>query len=553
VIDKRLSNIKKEYDVIIIGGGIYGATLLREAALKGLSAILLEKGDFGSATSANSLKIIHSGLRYLQKFDIRRIRESARELNFLVQMAPHLVQPIPCIIPTYRQLNRSKLALSFALKLYELISSSRLKNKKEPDLSGRIISRKELRNLIPVSRPAGITGGALWYDALNYNSERLVLTFILSALARGADAFNYLACQKLIVRNERAIGVKAYDQLQNQEVEVYSKFVVNTTGPWINQIDQHLYSPQDPTQFHFAKAVNLIIPRTLSDCAFGIKAAVPADDCSSRNRFLFFVPWRGATMIGTWYFGHHSTAEDIMLSENEFDRCLRQINQVSPDSCISGQEISFVHLGLVPVDLSSNKKDFKLKNHHCLIEHGRHGGPDRLLSVLGVKYTTARSVSAKTIDLISEKLNRKLNSHDVGNQPLAGGDIENIATFIEEKKENNTHKLTDETVQHLALNYGTTFKNIETLITDNPELGELIPGSDESIVAELSYCMKNEFVFHLSDLLLRRTGIGSLKKPKDETINFCANFMAQELGWTEPQKNKEISSLTRFYDRISSN
>ena len=343
----------------------------------------------------------------------------------------------------------------------------------------------------------------------------------------------------------------ARDQLLGHELEIYGKLVVNATGPWINQFNKHCYSIHDSTQFHFIKAVNLIIPRTISNCAFGLKATEPLDDYLYSNRFLFFVPWRGATMIGTWYFDHYSTADGLKLSESEFEQCLKQINQILPDVGVTAEDISFIHLGLVPVDIGLNKRDCKLKKHHCLIEHERYGGPDKLLSVLGVKYTTARSVAAQAIDLISKKLDRKLNSVNVGNQPLAGGDIENIIAFIEEKKEKNTNKLTEETVRHLSLTYGTALNKIEELITADPELGEFIPGSDEAIKAELPYCTRNEFVFHLSDLLFRRTGIGSVQKPKDETINFCADFLAAELGWSDAQKQDEINAVRRYYNRTS--
>jgi glycerol-3-phosphate dehydrogenase len=133
---------------------------------------------------------------------------------------------------------------------------------------------------------------------------------------------------------------------------------------------------------------------------------------------------------------------------------------------------------------------------------------------------------------------------------LVGGEINNIDKFILEKKKNNHHKLTDETVTHLALNYGTNYDNIEKLISNNSELGELIPGSDEAIKAEIHYCIGKEFVYHLSDFILRRTGIGSVKKPEDETVNFCADLMAKEMGWSELQKKEEINYLFEFYKRI---
>jgi glycerol-3-phosphate dehydrogenase len=551
----RLKNIKNEYDLIIVGGGIYGATLLWEATLRGLSAILVEKNDFCSATSANSLKIIHGGLRYLQSFDLKRIRESANEQNRLLKIAPHLIQPLPCIIPTYQQPKNGKLAMFAAFKMYELICAGNKNYNNESIPSGKILSKNKLHPLIPALNLSDITGCALWYDALNYNSERLALEFILSAVEYGADAFNYLEFQDFILRKGCAIGIQGYDKLTHQKIEVLGKLIVNAAGPWVNNICRQISSNPKAGQFQFAKAINLVIPRSLSDKAFGLKdTALPVDDYYQPNRFLFFVPWRGATMIGTWYFEQNSTSpDDVALTEAEYIRCIGQIQRLIPDADVQEDEVCFVHSGLVPIDLDDRNRKFEIKGQYSLIDHQRHGGPDGLISVLGVKYTTARNVAAKTADLVLKKVKHKLNKYDTGNKTLAGGEIKNIDKFIQEKKKNNYHKLTDETITHLALNYGINSDDIEKLISNNSELGELIPGSDEAIKAELPYCLEKEFVHHLPDFILRRTGIGSVKKPEEEAINYCADFMSKERGWSESQKQSEIESLLNFYNRFPLN
>ena len=551
----RLKNIKKEYDLIIIGGGIYGATLLWEATLKGLSAILIEKGDFCNATSANSLKIIHGGLRYLQQFDLMRIRESSKELHTLMNIAPHLVQPLPCIIPTYRQLNKSKLAFRFAFKLHDLISFNRnIKIDPEKQIpSGKVVSINELHNLIPELELSGITGGALWYDAQDYNSERLVLSFIISAYNRGADAFNYMEMRNLIIRKGHVIGIKAYDILSRQELEIYGKITVNTTGPWMNRFNEHININHKESQSPFAKAVNIIIPRSFSDCAFGLKSIAKVDDNAQYNRFIFFVPWRGATMIGTWYFWHHTSPDDITLKPNEFSACMSEIQNIFPNANITSDEVCFLHLGVVPVERNSAKEKFLIKRHHSLIDHSRTGGPDNVISVLGVKYTTARNVAVKTVDFVSKKLGKKLNSSNSEPDHLIGGDIKCFDEFLQIKKASNYHTLTDRTIQHLAMNYGTKYEEIIELISDNKELGELVPGSEEAIKAELLYSIKKEFAYTLSDLLLRRTDIGSLGKPNDETINFCAAFMGKEMGWSGSEQQDQIESLLKVYKRLSKN
>ena len=545
----RFKNIRKEYDLIIIGGGIYGATLLWEATLRGLSAILVEKNDFCSATSANSLKIIHGGLRYLQSFNLRRIRESATEQNCLLKIASHLVQPLPCIIPTYKHAKSSKLAMFAAFKLYKLIcvGNENFGHKSAP--SGVILSKEKFYSLVPISKLSNITGGALWYDALMYNSERLALEFILSSIEYGAEAFNYIEFRDLIMEKGYVTGIKAFDNISLQKIEVCGKLVVNASGPWISDVCDGISEKQKKQQFHFAKAVNLIILRKISDYAFGLKdPSPPVDDYFQSNRFLFFVPWREATIIGTWYFKNNSVNEEVALTESEYARCIVQIRRLVPELDIQEAELCFVHTGLVPIDIDVNSRKFELKGNYSINDHQRSGGPDGFISVLGVKYTTARNVAANTADLVLKKLKKNLYKNDSKNKTLAGGEIKNIEKFIQGNMINNRHKLSNETVRHLTHNYGKNYYEILNLITGNSELGERIPGSDEAIKAELPYCLKKESVYHLSDFILRRTGIGSVRKPKDETINFCADFMAKEMDWSASQKIKEINDLLKFYN-----
>ena len=185
-----------------------------------------------------------------------------------------------------------------------------------------------------------------------------------------------------------------------------------------------------------------------------------------------------------------------------------------------------------------------------MIDHNLHGGPDGVISVLGVKYTTARCVAVETIKYVSKKLGKDINSSKFKIAHLIGGDTESFDNFLQTKKENNEHNLSDKTIKHLSLNYGTRYNDIVDLISENNELGELIPGSDEAIKAELRYCIRNEFTYKLPDLLLRRTDIGSLKKPSDETINFCANFMGKDIGWSDSEKQNQKNLLLKFYNRF---
>jgi glycerol-3-phosphate dehydrogenase len=553
MISNRFKSLKQEYDVIIIGGGIYGATLLWELTSKGFTAVLVEKDDFGSATSANSLKIIHGGLRYLQTLDFRRIRESYKEQKYLLNAAPHLIQPLACIMPTFSHITNSRWAMELALKTYELVclNPSGYKGKSLP--AGKTFSNRQLHRLLPFLEHQDTSGGALWYDALNYNSERLTLKFILSACKLGADAFNYLEFRNFILHKDTAKGIRAYDKLSRQHIDVRAKCIVNAAGPWINSILQKIGPDKRGQHFQFAKAINIIIPRQLSDFAFALRdERPPVDDYAKPNRFFFFVPWREATMIGTWYFAHDGSPDEIALSQNEASRCIQQINYLLPDAKIREDEICFVHKGLVPIETDRTYQKLNLKNHFCLIDHDLQGGPRGVISVLGVKYTTARNVATKIADRILKKYDRIFSNHDVEISFIGDNSINDFQYFIQEKSRNNPFNLEEATVRHLALNFGNDYSSIENLLSENIEHGNRIPGSEEAIIAELLFCIKNERICHLSDLLIRRTDIGSLKKPKTVTIEFCAALLAKEMDWDETRKVEEIDALNDFYDGMVS-
>lgn len=549
----RFDTLKQEYDVIIIGGGIYGATLLWELTSKGFATVLVEKGDFGSATSANSLKIIHGGLRYLQSMDVKRIRESYNEQKYLLNVAPHLIHPLACIIPTSSNITNSRWAMELALKAYELVCLDPGGNKGKSLPAGKTFSNRQLHRLLPFLQRQYTSGGALWYDALNYNSERLTLDFILSACKSGADAFNYLEFKNFILQKDTAKGIRAYDKLSMQHIDIRAKYIVNAAGPWIHSILQHIEPQKRSEHFQFAKAINIIIQRPLSEFAFALRDhRPPVDDYAKPDRFFFFVPWREATMIGTWYFAHGGSPDEISLTQNEASRCIQQINYLLPGAKIQEDEICFVHKGLVPTEKGHPHEKINLKNHFCLIDHDLKGAPRGIISLLGVKYTTARNVATKIVDLISKKCGRQLDRHRAEIPFKGNRKTIDFQSFIKEKRRNNPFNFEEATVRHLAFNFGNDYDSIENLLAENIELGRRIPGSDEAIIAELLFCIKHERVCHLSDLLIRRTDIGSLKKPKSETIEFCASLLAKEMDWNETRRLEEIGALNEFYDKMVS-
>lgn len=539
--------------MIILGGGIYGAALLREAVLRGLSAVLIEKGDFGSGTSANSLKVIHGGIRYLQTLDIKRVFDSAMERKILMKIAPHLVHPMPCITPTFRNVKDSKLLFYMGFMMNDIISFNRNKGSATDKTipSCKIVSAKECVRAIPGIDPSDITGGAMWYDAQVYNSERLVLSFILAAQRLGADAFNYLALEEIIIRENRVVGIIARDRLNDQLVEIEGKMTVNATGPSINQVSEKLKVKSSAVkQIGFAKAVNFIVPKSLSSYAIGLRNRKTRRNKKEASRLLFFAPWRDTTIIGTWYFPEATPPDELYLTEEELQICMEDVQKVYPGAAIKPDEISFMHIGRVPTTNPIPAEHLKIAENYQFIDHSLNGGPHGIVSVLGVKYTTARNVAERAIRLISKKLNLKLNPKSSTHVPLNDGDMPNYNSFLQMIQAKNLHYLSPKIIKHIVNCYGTQSEAIMQMISDNRQLVELVPGSDEVIKAEVAYSVNNEMVYTLSDLLLRRTDIGSSKKPERATIQYCADFLADKSGWSTIKKQQEIEVFLNNYKWI---
>jgi glycerol-3-phosphate dehydrogenase len=265
----------REFDVCIIGAGIYGATAAWEAASRGLSVALIDRGDFGGFTSANSLKTVHGGLRYLQTLDVARVRESVRERRTLLKIAPHLVSPLLCVMPTYGILMKSKWIMRFGMLANDILSFDRNRGL-DPDRripAGRVISKQDCLGLALGIDGTKVTGGALWSDAQMASSERLLLSFILSAVQAGAVAVNYAEASGFLLSRNRIHGVRVKDRMTGLEMEVKSKVVLNAAGGFVDKVLTSAIPGIIRKKIKLSTAMNLVInKRLLPGCAAGVRA-----------------------------------------------------------------------------------------------------------------------------------------------------------------------------------------------------------------------------------------------------------------------------------------
>lgn len=548
---RDLINLTKNvYDLLIIGGGIYGACVAWDASLRGLSVALVEKTDFGSATSANSLKMIHGGLRYLQQADFKRMRESICERRTLMQIAPHLVHPLPVVIPTYGHGIRGKEVLSLALAINDAIGCdrNRLADPQKHIPQGRVISRRECLQMLPGIHPEGLAGGAIFYDAQVYNSERLLLSFLRSAEQVGADIANYVEVTRFHQEENCVTGVKAKDLLTGNQLDIRAKTVVNTSGPWINHILNLVNGRQPNKSVAFGKAINLVTRQLFENYAVGIAGQNNYQDSDALinkgSNLLFIAPWRGKSLIGTAYTVCNEDPDNFEVTEKEIQDFLNQINQAYPAASLAREEVTFVHGGLLPRSGSCHKSRNVQSKHYQIYDY-RDQGLQGLISVVGVKYTTARHVAEKVVDWVFRSWGQKHPKSVSSVTPLHGGQISQFAAFLQAEIEKHPYGLADEEVRRLVYNYGSAYQEVLQYFDKHTDRRRTL--TDTFLRAEVLHGVREEMAQRLSDVVFRRTELGSAGHPGNEALKTCADIMSTELGWSPARTQQELQEVNKVF------
>jgi glycerol-3-phosphate dehydrogenase len=559
MLERSLSELaNRDFDVVIVGGGIFGVCAAWDAALRNLSVAIVERCDFGGGASAHSYKIVHGGIRYLQHADLVRIRQSCHERSSLLRVAPHLVQPLPIVIPTYGHGKNGKTFLAAGLLAYDFLTLDRNRGVRSPDRRiprGRLLTREEVLDLFPGLKRENLTGGALFCDGQMYNPTRLTISFLRSAVARGAVAANYVEAVNLLRSENRVTGIQTVDRMTGETFPIHGKVVLNAAGPWAeNLLAKGPGIGLKPKGTYSRDACFVVQRQFAHDHALAVQGRTHDPDAilSRDARHLFVVPWRNYSLIGVWHKVYDGDPDQVKLTELELQEFIDEINWAYPDFDLKLDDVLMWNAGLVPfgenapdaVHLSYGKRSL-------IIDHAQEHGVTGLITLIGIRYTMARGDAANAVDLVVKKLDRRLPRPATGNIPIHGGNIENFADFVGKVGQQISLSLNESVLKALLHNYGSEYGRVIRYVEENPSWIESI-GDSTVIKAEVIHAVREEMALKLADVVFRRTDIATGHHPGTEAIETCGQLVAEELGWGDRRLREEIDEINRTLPSVVS-
>lgn len=547
-LKRNLSGLNKcTHDLIIIGGGIFGAAAAWEAASRGLSVVLLEKADFSHATSANHFKMVHGGLRYLQHLDLARIRESSRERSAFLRIAPHLVRPLPIVIPTYGNGLKGKAFLSAGMCVYDLLTFDRNRalQKSRQIPPGRFLSRTQMLQLFPGIHAEGLTGGALFHDGQMVSPCRLALSLIRSASGLSARAFNYMQARHFIFKKSCVSGVVAEDLISGGEIEIKARMVLNAAGPWTHHLLQSSLGMQIRPTPTFSRDLAFVVPRKFDHSlalAFGTQSQDSDSVIDRGGRHLFAVPWNDNTLIGVWHKVYKKSPDHLEVQREEIQEFIDEVNTGFPGLNITLEEVRLINTGLTLFGDEDSQKTNALSfgKRSLLIDHEKEDGIKGLMSLIGVRATTSRGMAEKAINMLFDKCGLPSVPSQTDCTHLFGATGPDFDALLAIFTETFGDRLSNRQLQSLLGLYGTASTRVlEYAAQDNDLLNPI--GSTPTLRAEIIHAVKDEMALHLDDVVFRRVELATAMLPSDSVLMECANLMAPLLDWDAQSVASEIT------------
>lgn len=553
------------FDLCVIGGGIAGAAIAWDAATRGLRVALVEREDFGGATSAGCFKIVHGGLRYLQHFDLRRLYESMREQRTLRQIAPHLVKPLPIAVPCYGYGKKGRGFLQLGCGLYDLLASSRNEGVMNTLAlpPHRVLSKAQMLDAAPGLRADGLSGGVVFYDAQMAHSERLSFAVAKAAADAGAAVVNYAEFERADWRADtERWSVSVRDVIGGAVHVVDAAAVVNATGPWIaRQLDRFCgvelesREPLLPNGGLLSKGFQIVLPPIVKRHAVALEST--QSDVTSvvkrGGRSYFLQPWRGTTIAGTTDHPHRGEATPFSVSREEVELFLAELRSTYRSDKLTLGNVRGVFGGYLPTEtlVNADESAMRILRKDIIAEHRSAGRGVGLFSVAALKYTTFRELAERAVDRVVDYLGPKVRcgASRTSEVPVAGGAIADLPDFIVRMQSEYRAVLDASRVMELVLLYGSELPSLMDLIADEPARARPLVDGGCTLRVEIVNAIRRESALTLQDVVLRRTALGAEGDP-GEALAVAAQVAGEELGWDGARIERELQETRAHFPRF---
>ncbi len=524
---------QERFDMVIVGGGITGAGILVEAALRGLKVALIEKGDFAHGTSSRSSKLVHGGLRYLEQYAFGLVFESTQERSRLMRLGSHLIRPLPFLMPVFGNSPHSLWFINAGLWLYDVLGTFRNYR------MHRRLGRANLLEREPTLRPEGLKGGLLYYDAVT-DDARLTLENILSGYRAGGVPLSRMQAVGLTLKNGRVSAIEVQDQLSEQRFAVQTGCVVVAAGPWTETVMQRLGCPTQGPYLRPTKGIHVVLPHSVLPLSHAVVLSSPSD-----HRMMFAIPWKGATIVGTTDTDWNGDPDAVFATRADVQYVLEAVRHHFPALTVRDTDVIGTWAGLRPLIREEGVAESKTSREEQVTV-----SPGGVVAIAGGKLTTYRLMAVEAVHAARRFLPSGFGGSSGTQHQLLfyeGG------TPTEEGRNQALSALEDgmglsrEVAAHLLNIYGGSVHEILGRAAGDPSLMSPIHPALPYLRVEVLYAVENEMALTLEDFMVRRTPIFFLLPDQGWSVaRDVAELMASRLGWSKTRVQQEIDALARL-------
>ncbi|CCQ17836.1 FAD dependent oxidoreductase [Rhodococcus sp. AW25M09] len=524
-----------DYDLVVIGAGINGAAIAREAALQGTKTLLIDKGDFGGGTSSWSSRLMHGGLRYLEFMEFALVHESLRDREALFDIASHLVKPLPFVVPLYGHNHKPGWMMRVGMAMYDALSW----NKSVP--RHRKMNKKAMAVELGGLDTASLGGGLHYYDGQVEFAERLVVENVLDAARHGATVRNHTHAVALTTQGATVTGVELQDVMTGRSATVRAKVVVNAAGPWV-----------DDVLVGSAPSMSRLIGGTKGTHAVvgpfpGAPTCAVYYEARSDNRAVLVIPWRGHFLIGTTDDRFDGDLDTVAATQEEIDYILAETNELIPGAGLNRDSVVMTYAGVRPLPFQEDGDTRAISRSHDIVDHGELEG---LISVVGGKLTPHLSLAEETLTMVYRKMKLGKPTYHARNTPLPGAgpdparSLRSAATDL---------GLSESLIDRLVDVYGSRVDELLELTRSEPELAEVAGhGRGAFLAAEVLLAVREEYAVTLGDILHRRMMLGIEPGVQDGTAEAVGRILEQHAGWSADQVARDIRENQQYVKRLTS-